>query len=339
MEANLIFEKNPGELIRDTAISESGDFITAITSDTVYVYDSSGNLITEKKSGNLKSLDISLDGEKILLASFGLTLIDQNADILWNDKSKYMALSAGLSGDQKYAYAGMDDEKIYSYSIESDKTLSAETDEDMMSLEISGDGNYIAGGTKEGNILLFDSGLNRKWKYKATFKPVTGISVTNNGNMIAACSSDNTVYLLSRAGRLLWSKNVDSPKDIAISSAGEKITVAVNPGLLFLDNKGEIKGHIELNKPATSIAADKNSEIIAVSAENKLYCYSLTDSDTKSDIDTNNENDKNADDITKTDSKSSESGHTNNTNLKNQSAPAGLFSLFGALFLIMIFRK
>ncbi len=74
---------------------------------------------------------------------------------------------------------------------------SYETGDDVWSVSITPDGGYVAAGSYDKKVYLFDRSGRLLWSYR-TGGIVWEISISSDGKYIAAGSEDNKVYLFDR---------------------------------------------------------------------------------------------------------------------------------------------
>jgi WD40 repeat protein len=94
---------------------------------------------------------------------------------------------------------------------------------------ISDDGNYIAVGSQDTQIYLFDREGNELWS-TPTLDHIPSISITHDGSYVAAASDDGEVYFLDKKGSILWSDIIGEKGVILVSVTGDGkyVTAAVS---------------------------------------------------------------------------------------------------------------
>jgi len=94
---------------------------------------------------------------------------------------------------------------------------------------VSPEGDYVAAGSLNYFVYLFDSNGTVLWKYNAKER-VYGVAVSTDGAYVAA-SSGNTVTLLNRAGEVVQTYEIGHPVfGAAITPDGTKIAVGTGTG-------------------------------------------------------------------------------------------------------------
>ena len=73
---------------------------------------------------------------------------------------------------------------------------SYKTGDTVYSVSISSDGSYIAAGSRDNKVYMFDRAGNLLWSYE-TGASVLSVSISSDGSYIAARSGDDKVYLFA----------------------------------------------------------------------------------------------------------------------------------------------
>ncbi len=102
--------------------------------------------------------------------------------------------------------------------------LRYKTDGSIYSVSITPDGSYIAAGSSDNKIYLFDRSGKLLWSYE-TGSWVWSVSITPDGSyIVAAGGGDGNVYLFDRNGKLLWKyRTKGAIYSISITPSGEYI--------------------------------------------------------------------------------------------------------------------
>lgn len=100
-------------------------------------------------------------------------------------------------------------------------------------------GNYIAAGSWDNTIYLFDSNGKLLWNYVAP-EMILSVSITPDGRYISAGSVDS-IYLLKNDGTLLWKYQTKGYTRTAVTPDGKYIVAGSDGGILYLfDSNGKI---------------------------------------------------------------------------------------------------
>ncbi len=162
--------------------------------------------------------------------------------------------------------AAADDETLRLYTSAGELVWSTKTDDDLVSVAISPNGTYIAGGTSAGNVLLFSAeGGEERWTYGLSRQPVTSVAVADNARTIAAVSEDGAFSLISRAGSLLQSGSAPPHAGgVSVTADGACAAVADRQGIRFIERDGTMKNHIKGVDASVAAAMDGDGMLIAV---------------------------------------------------------------------------
>jgi len=170
-----------------------------------------------------------------------------------------------LAGD-----AAADTEPEWSYT----------TGDNMRAVSISANGEYIAVGSWDDTINLFDKDSNTPiWSY-TTGDNVRGITISADGEYIVAGSKDKKIYLFGKDSNTpLWSYTTgDGAYPVAISADGEYIAAGSYDGNIYFFNKDSSTPLWSYDTGGTVYMTDisADGEYIAVGSGNpnpKVYLF------------------------------------------------------------------
>ncbi|MDO9539814.1 MAG: WD40 repeat domain-containing protein [Methanocalculus sp.] len=101
----------------------------------------------------------------------------------------------------------------------------------IRSLAMSADGNYIVAGQQIGSVDLFYRNGTRLWEFDADNGWVDSVAISTDGQYISAGADSKRVYYLDRNGTLLWKYNTHSTHNyITVSADGQYIAVEASGG-------------------------------------------------------------------------------------------------------------
>ncbi|MBD3228453.1 MAG: PQQ-binding-like beta-propeller repeat protein [Candidatus Lokiarchaeota archaeon] len=153
------------------------------------------------------------------------------------------------------------------------------TEGNISVVAISADGQYIAAGSEDKNIYVFDrSSSTPLWNY-STGNLVRSVSISADGQYIVAGSEDKNLYIFDRSSSTpLWDyTNGERVSSVAISADGEYIAAGAYDGNGDADfNIANIEGSYGLGVqtgdwiPSVSISAD-GQYFAAGSWDHKVY--------------------------------------------------------------------
>ena len=109
----------------------------------------------------------------------------------------------------------------------------------MHSVAVSADGEYIAAGSRDNKVYLFDKDSSTPlWSY-TTESDVLSVAISKDGEYIAAGSDDNKVYFFGKdSSTPLWNYTTgDIVLSVSISADGEYIAAGSRNGRVYLFDK------------------------------------------------------------------------------------------------------
>ena len=242
----LLWSYGTGNRVWSVAISEDGETITAGSWDNkVYLFDKdSSTPLWSYATGNwVFSVDISADGEMIAAGSDKVYLFDRNSSTpRWSystgDTVRAVALSEDFFGQQRYHLAaGSWNGKVdFFHNNNSAPLWNHTTGDSIYSVAITDDSEYVAVGSKDYNVYLFDGEGNSLWSY-ATGSTVLSLDFSVDGEELAVGS--DKVYLFDKdSGTPLWSYTTgNSVKSVETSADGEDIISGSEDKNIYLFNK------------------------------------------------------------------------------------------------------
>jgi len=148
----------------------------------------------------------------------------------------------------------------------------------VRSVSISADGEYIAAGSDDNNVYLFDKDSSMPlWSYTAG-NSVRSVSISADGEYIAAGSDDNNVYLFGKDSNTpLWSYGTEGRVySVAISADGEYIVAGSwdNKVYLFDKDSSTPLWNYTAGNSVRSVSISADGEYIAAgSDDNKVYLF------------------------------------------------------------------
>ena len=117
----------------------------------------------------------------------------------------------------------------------------------VKSVAVSASGDYIAAGSYDGNVYLFDKSGKALWKYKTKRRAdmVVSVSVSRSGEYIAVGTNDGDVYLLNREKKNLWTFKTEGRFNAAmcVDVLGEgdgAVVGCYDAHIYLLDKKGAV---------------------------------------------------------------------------------------------------
>jgi len=201
---------------------------------------------------------------------------------LWSYEVDDWVKRVSLSSDGSYVAAifqksGTTENKVCLLNKEGTLLWSYEI-EDVRSVSISSDGNYLAANSPN-NIWLFNKEGTLLWCYRAE-DFVVDLSISSNGSYIAAVSLDLKLYLFNKEGTLLWSyeNQTGSFYRVSISSDGSNIAAlqcAAEEDLVHLfNNEGELLWSYKTDAMfGRDLSISSDGSYIAAMTSDKLWFF------------------------------------------------------------------
>ncbi len=205
------------------------------------------------------------DGEVLLKKEIPKTMVE---DVDITENGEYIAI-AGSRFPTGY---------IYLMRKSGTKTCSEEIGDAVRGIAISADGNYIAAGSEDRNVYLFNRRCGLIWSYPTQESPwgVWDVDISSNGDYIVAGGDDKTLYLLDREGNLIWNRTLERRSyiyGVAISPDANYVAAASQDNYIyFFDRAGNLLWKYKAAFSASAVAISKDGErVIASSEDNNIY--------------------------------------------------------------------
>jgi PQQ-like domain len=229
--------KTPLE-INSVSVSSDGKRIAAGSGNTLYYLSDNGSLLWSYQSigGEIKSVSVSSDGKRIAAGS-GNTLyyLSGNGSLLWPYQSAGGGItSVSVSSDGKRIAAGSGNTLYYLSGNGSLLWSYQSADGGITSVSVSSDGRRIAAGSANMVEYLNESG-GAVWNY--TREHMMNLKMVSDGVMGA---SGNTIFLLSKEGRLTWRYPSKGMGTVSSSPDGRYIAVIKDRSVVFYGGDGKI---------------------------------------------------------------------------------------------------
>lgn len=255
---------HPGFRITDVALSGDGAYGAIAGDGGIILLTADGDECWRSPEGGYRSVSLSGNGSILAAGGDGIALMDKNSTTIATIRTKNYVNDLSVTGDGTRIAAAVDDETLRLYTSAGLLVWSTETGDDLVSVSISPDGTYIAGGTVTGNVVLFSASGKERWTYALSRQPVTAVAVADGAKSVAAVSEDGAVSLLSRAGGLLWSGSAPHAGGVAVTADGGTAAVADGKGFRILGRDGTPAGVIPNIDASVSVSMDNDGTLIVV---------------------------------------------------------------------------
>ena len=163
-----------------------------------------------------------------ILLAVALPLSAQSPDgQLWDRPATSRVQAVAVSGDGMFVAVGSRDNSLRLFD-ESGKLLwPFEAENSILGVDISPDGKWLAVASEDRFVYLLDGEGNELWRYKAA-RPMNNAAVARDGSLIAATSDDLSVYVLDRERNLLWQKALGiRVRAVDVYGSGEEARVVL----------------------------------------------------------------------------------------------------------------
>jgi WD40 repeat protein len=271
-DEGLLWEYPTDFPIVDVTVSPNGDYILAggseggyvIPDGVVYCLDKQGDLVWSIETTSVSSISLAPEGGYYAMTYLhGLGWNDVVGlcgpkQWLWTDSfGKPGTTAVGVSADGENVVVGGSSEatttlgevggvRFYNKSgdlLWEHKIGGSYFEGGRYSVAISSNGKYaVAGYREDEKLYFFDRDRGLLWNYETG--PIEGVSISGDGEYIAAASS-NTVYLFNRQKSLLWTlkSQIRDIDDVSLSTDAEIIAVIAEGRKVHNFNVGEFTGY------------------------------------------------------------------------------------------------
>ncbi|WAI02419.1 WD40 repeat domain-containing protein [Methanogenium organophilum] len=268
-----VSSEQPGFHIQDVAVSGDGAF-RAITGDGgVILLTPAGRELWRSPDGRYRSVALSGDGDILVAGGDGLLVRHKNGTVLATVPSRYFVNGVAVNADGSRIAAVFEDETLRLYNATGVLLETTDTGDDLVSVAISPEGTYIAGGTDTGNVVFYSDTGEERWTYRLSSQPVTSLAMAEGGRTIAAVSEDGAAILLSRAGSLLWTGTAPHSGGVAVTADGAIGAIADMQDIRFMDRDGTHVGRIEEAVTPISFAMDDAGTYVMSTDGTRIYCF------------------------------------------------------------------
>jgi len=222
-------------------------------------------------TGEISSLMTSSGGDFIVAGTEdgNLYLINKNRDIVWEEKLPRAILSLGVSSNGEYIVVG-DDSDIYLFDKKGDwlwgdygKTI----DDNVRDVEVSQQGEYIAVGSSNKHLYLFNRD-EELWR-KDVGSGVQGVGISPSGDRIAVGTTSGIVYLFDNNGDLIWEHDFEKfINDVAIMDQG---VLVASRYVYYLTNGDVAWSYLPPSHEATKIEVKLDDKVISIGGGKDAY--------------------------------------------------------------------
>ena len=236
---NLLWGYKTKDSVNVVKITPDGEYIIAgDDSGYYYFFNKNGELIWKYNTGtssDIASVAISSNGQRVIGECNGyLWYFDKctsfgTVTLSWVYQEDSIN-KVGMSSDGEIVVA-TGDHKVYIFDKYGNVKHSCDTDDWVVPIEISSDGEYIVAGGGSNKIYFIDK--NGKLLWKKTLGSGDGyiksLAISSDGQYVVVGSTDSSVYFLDKYGNILWSyKTERRVLSVDLSDDGRTIVAGSN---------------------------------------------------------------------------------------------------------------
>lgn len=222
--------------------------------------------------GGIRSIGVSPAGEYVVVGTEDgyVHLFNKSLKTEWSKKLVGPVLTVSTSANGEFTVAG---DESYIYLLNKTSGLLWDRGkligDNVRDVEISNQGEYVAVGSSNRFLYLFDRD-GMLWR-KELDSAVQGVGISPPGDYIAAGTARGTAYLFRKNGEPAWERNLNQYiSDVAM--LGEKVLVASK--IAYALSNGEVAWDYYPDSEATSIGASPNGEIVAIGTKDRVHLAS-----------------------------------------------------------------
>ena len=269
----LTSTEQPGFTVLDIAVSGDGAY-RAVTGDGgVILLTAAGTELWRIPDGRYRSIALSGDGEVVVAGGDGILVRNMNGTVLATVSSRNFINEVAVTAAGSRIVVAVDDETLRTYDTTGMLLQTTDTGDDLISVAVSPEGTYIAGGSDTGNVVLYSDSGEVRWSYQLSREPVISVAMADGGRTIAAVSEDGAVALLSRAGRLLWSGTASHSGGVALTADGTTGAVADLQGIRVIERDGTPAGRIAEAGAPVAFAMDGAGRYVMSTDGTCVTCF------------------------------------------------------------------
>lgn len=269
----LVSTEQPGFHIQDVAVSGDGTY-RGITGDGgVLLLTFAGTELWRSPEGRYRSVALSGDGDILVAGGDGVLVRHKNGTVLATVPSRNFVNEVAITADGSRIVVAFDDETLRIYTATGTLLETTDTGDDLMSVAVSPEGTYIAGGTDTGNVVLYSDSGEVRWSYQLSREPVISIAMADGGCSIAAVSEDGAVVLLSRAGKLLWTGTAPHSGGVALTADGATSAISDLKGIRLIERDSTPAGRIAEAGASVAFGMDDAGTCVMSTDGTRVMCF------------------------------------------------------------------
>ncbi|MDO9325890.1 MAG: WD40 repeat domain-containing protein [Methanoregula sp.] len=281
--------------IWDLQISRNGEYIAAATSENIFYFNRSGNLIGNYSfmGGNFRVV-LSGDGRTIVIPrGLGLSLINATTGQVKELPCNAAVAAVAISDDGRYIAAGTvcRGGQVFLFDSKGDLVWSNSTSRDaghcngVRNIQLSQEGGIVMA-EDTGKVFFFTSNGDFQGVYSHDDdlgRPAV-IKLSDSGEFAVVYSSSKVTYI-EKTGKPLWNQNVNSAAgirlnpysdgDVSLSGDGQYVAVTDDYYLSVYDRGGRFLWRYHLPSLGRSVALSHDGKYIAMGTQDSMTFFNI----------------------------------------------------------------
>ncbi|QYZ78261.1 hypothetical protein E2N92_01855 [Methanofollis formosanus] len=281
LRGEMAWEETFGSKVLTASISPDGSYAAFGTEDkgAIYLFKKDGTLLWEHMTGcPVFGSAISENADYVVQGAEKVRVFTREGDLDWEWDSGFFAYSVAISPDGTYIVVGSDNKKVYLLERGKGEKWKKETVDDVLSVSISGDGEYIAA-CAGNNVYLFARNGTLLWE-QPTGKGVTAVAISPDGRLVAAGSQDYRVHLYDRAsGEIRWRHTTENRiHGVSVADDGTVAAGSQDRRVYLFSEDGDVLWDEAMPATVSGVALSGDGSVLAASTgsgDHSGFLYTL----------------------------------------------------------------
>ena len=281
--------------IWDLQISRNGEYIAAATSENIFYFNRSGNLIGNYSfMGGHFRVVLSGDGRTIVIPrGLDLSLINTTTGQVKELPCNAAVAAVAISDDGRYIAAGTvcRGSQVFLFDSNGDLLWSNSTSKDaghcngVRNIQLSQEGGIVMA-EDTGKVFFFtsDGDFQGVYSHDDDLGRPAVIKLSDSGEFAVVYSSSKVTYM-EKSGKPLWNQIVNSGAgirlnpfsdgDVSLSGDGQYVAVTDDYYLSVYDRGGRFLWRYHLPSLGRSVALSHDGKYIAVGTQDSMYFFNI----------------------------------------------------------------